>query len=143
VAAVLRAVEEVVHANPDDIPFAAVYLRDTRGTLALAASTGLEARGAAPATVDSLTLAQMRAGAELWPFVPGPAMILSVATGQDGDAGVLIAGVSSRRALDDEYRAFLELVAPLWVTRGHTSRSAAALNRWQNSIAPKRRFSAT
>jgi signal transduction histidine kinase len=111
VAAVLRAVEEVVHANPDDIPFAAVYLRDTRGTLALAASTGLEARGAAPATVDSLTLAQMRAGAELWPFVPGPAMILSVATGQDGDAGVLIAGVSSRRALDDEYRAFLELVA--------------------------------
>jgi signal transduction histidine kinase len=111
VAEVLRAVEEVVQANPADIPFAAVYLQDTRATLALAALSGVKSPGVAPATLDPSTLEHVGTGAPPWDSVPGEAIILPVATGQYGVAGMLIAGVSPRRALDDEYRAFLELVA--------------------------------
>ncbi|HEY9642079.1 MAG TPA: PAS domain S-box protein, partial [Coleofasciculaceae cyanobacterium] len=50
--------------------------------------------------------------AGLWNESPHMALILPIASpGQDRPTGLLVAGISSRRVLDDDYQGFLELVA--------------------------------
>ncbi|HWW79609.1 MAG TPA: ATP-binding protein, partial [Steroidobacteraceae bacterium] len=114
---------------------AILYLLDEDGTFAsLLAKTGLD-DAFAPATVrldhddpwgvarvirdgkvvllDDLALRFGKLPGGVWPEPTTSAIVLPVAKpGQKGGtAGVLVAGINSRRALDDAYRGFFDLVA--------------------------------
>ena len=126
---------EVLARYPLDVPFAALYLYDAKTRIASrAALAGIAAHDALPATlaIDDAALT--------WPFaalvrgesahevtdLPARGIEIAAAGGADrveralvlplrgsshGLAGFLIAGASPRRPFDDEYRAFLALVA--------------------------------
>jgi PAS domain S-box-containing protein len=126
--------------NPDDIPFAMLYLTDAEGkNLRLEQACGL------PSGISSLFPGTVGLGAEVgqtgtfWPLAEvlqtshlqvvdvgavsalprGPAqqticdaIVLPVSSrGQDKPLGVLIAGVNPTRRLDTEYRTFYDLIA--------------------------------
>ncbi|MUG98172.1 GAF domain-containing protein, partial [Scytonema sp. UIC 10036] len=125
--------------NAADIPFALLYLVETEGKYAyLAGSTGLEPN--TPASPNFIELSDLTESSGwplakvahtsrleriedaierfgelnigLWEEPSHTALVLPVASpGQDRPAGLLVAGISSRRALDDDYQGFLELVA--------------------------------
>jgi PAS domain S-box-containing protein len=130
---------EILARNRADVPFALLYLLDPDGARgSLVATVGL-GRGT-PVSLDAFDPAG-RVGAAGWPLAtvirtreieivgdvsgrcgplpggpwpesPSSALVLPIASpGQERLAGVLVAGVSPRRALDDEYRGFFELVA--------------------------------
>jgi signal transduction histidine kinase len=63
-------------------------------------------------TVDDLPTQFGTLPAGDWPLVPRSALVIPLAPSErDQREAVLIAGVSARRALDAEYRGFIELVA--------------------------------
>ncbi|QLE58331.1 ATP-binding protein [Nostoc sp. TCL26-01] len=125
--------------NAADIPFALLYLLDGTGKQAeLAGRTGLIANTSASPQLVNLTdltgfpvwpLAKVAHTAQLakvtdvieqfgtlpaglWQESPHTALVLPVASpGQERPAGIMVVGISSRRALDDDYQGFLELVA--------------------------------
>jgi signal transduction histidine kinase len=125
--------------NPIDVPFALLYLLDQQGTRArLVAAAGLaHDHTAGPATVDltgpnpldGWPLGEVARAHELHiledlparfgPLPGGPypelthtAVLVPLARpGQQYPDGILIFGVSPRRALDDSYRGFYELAA--------------------------------
>jgi signal transduction histidine kinase/chemotaxis response regulator CheB len=127
----------VLADQPNDVPFALLYLVDGAGSAYLSAATGLTEPS--PALIRSVALAQSsrwplhatmsRGEAQVvddlqerfpglaagpGPEPPGTALILPVGairTGTDGPAAVLVAGVSSHAVLDTDYRRFLDLVA--------------------------------
>lgn len=134
VEATCRDLAAAIAGDPLDVPFALLYLRDADGSLALHGAVGLpEGDPAAPLMMDPA------AGDAIWPFgraaagetvlveaverravLPGgpwgeptrSALALPIAaSGQSAPLGVLVAGVSPNRALDDAYRAFYDLVA--------------------------------
>jgi len=133
-----RALAEISR-HPTDIPFALLYARDADGSRArLVATAGLPAGApaspevielgaaagasdwpvaAAVATGDAVTVEDLPTQfgtlpAGDWPLVPRCALVIPLAPpGRDQPQAVLIAGVSARRALDAEYRGFIELVA--------------------------------
>src|SRR2546428_1951084 len=125
-------------ANPGDIPFALLYLLEADGKRArLAGATGV----APDMLPVGVTLAETESGSPTWPLaqvartgrgaqmndlgarfealpmslwgdVPQSGLVLPVARLGPGDLyGFLVLGVSPHRALDDDYRAFLGLVA--------------------------------
>jgi PAS domain S-box-containing protein len=122
---------EALSRNPHDFPFALVYIWNADGVLHRAGASGIEAgHPSAPETVRSDDPAPP------WPFhraasgqpvviqSPGPlpggpweegareAMIIPLAaSGREEPAGFLVAGVSPRLTLDEEYRGFLQLAA--------------------------------
>jgi signal transduction histidine kinase/DNA-binding response OmpR family regulator/HPt (histidine-containing phosphotransfer) domain-containing protein len=129
---------EALGRNPRDVPFALVYLLDEAGThLRLTAQAGLPAGSpASPATValadpadtpwplatvieggrsqlvDNLSARIACLPREPWDEPAHQAMVLPIAQpGWSRPAGVLVLGISPRRAFDDDYRGFLELVA--------------------------------
>jgi len=128
---------EVLGAANPDLPFAILYVRDDdRSAVRLLASAGLSGAsielqsGIRPQDADSWCVAEVvRSGRSIllsdlprrfgplpggvWPAPTTEALVLPVKrTGQSGEtAGVLVVGINPRRALDDAYRAFLELVA--------------------------------
>lgn len=135
-----QAGEQVVRVlgeNPNDIPFAALYLVDEDGRARLASSTGLSAPErvlpaiAARGHHDEASVWPLgrvlsmetatesgdltRAAAPLpggpWPEPARRAMVLPIRAAHDGLAGLLVAGISPRRPLDAAYRSFLDLVA--------------------------------
>jgi len=143
-----RDAAEVLHGNPLDIPFAAIYLLDEEGTRARrVAGTSLPddsiafpenhpviegdaTSGPWPlrTVVETQQCCQVSdlpgnvgvfpAGA--WPDAVETAFVLPLAAPtQPRPAGFLIAGVSPRRILDAGYRSFLDLVA------GHIATSIA------------------
>ncbi|WP_419539642.1 ATP-binding protein [Methylobacterium oryzae] len=112
-----------------DVPFALLFLRGQNGGLRRAASTGLGAGhpAAEPAGSACWFLARALAGetvtvsglaerlglaAGVWADLVDSALVIPL-TGEAGSAplGALVLGASPRRALDEEYRGFLELVA--------------------------------
>jgi PAS domain S-box-containing protein len=125
--------------NAADIPFALLYLLDAEAQHAyLAGTTGLESN--TPASPNFVKFSDVTDSAGwplakvahtskleqienvierfgelkvgLWDESPHTALVLPVASpGQERPAGLLVAGISSRRALDDDYQGFLELVA--------------------------------
>lgn len=127
---------EVLAGNAADLPFGLIYLLSSDGDQArLASLTGLE-----PGTSASPSRVKLNAGApwrlqdvvqtgaailiqdatpSFGPLPGGPweepscsALVLPIPQpGAEKPTGVLVAGISPRRALDQEYRAFLELVA--------------------------------
>jgi PAS domain S-box-containing protein len=131
------AAGRVLAANPYDIPFAALYVLDDQDCLVRMYSSPVvfegawqlpdcvlaDASNAGPWPFASVVEArrpidvalaapgsQVLAGA--WPERLTHAVVLPIRGGALAQpAGVLIAGVSTRRPLDERYRAFLDLVA--------------------------------
>ena len=124
--------------NPKDVPFALLYLLDTEGRRAtLAGATGVEPnQPVSPAVVDlsdpgapwpfcevaesgkaSRGSRTCPGGSACCRAAPGrnrpqQAVVLPMAKpGQTQLAGFVVAGVSARRPLDDDYRGFLDLLA--------------------------------
>jgi signal transduction histidine kinase/ActR/RegA family two-component response regulator/PAS domain-containing protein len=133
-----RLCAEILGHNPRDIPFALVYLLDDAGKhLHLAGQVGLEpgtptspfvvamaepdtagwplARVAAhgcPETVEDLAGRFDYRLVSPWGEPAHQAMLLPIAhPGRRQSAGVLVLGISPRRAFDDDYRGFFGLVA--------------------------------
>jgi len=127
---------ELLARNARDIPFALFYLLDDAGEqLRLSAHIGLATdTPASPATVrltpgdapwplarvvqqgrpeivDDLDHRFDALPSEPWDEPAHQAMVLPIARpGHDRPAGVLVLGISPRRAFDDDYRGFFELV---------------------------------
>jgi signal transduction histidine kinase/PAS domain-containing protein len=122
---------------PTDIAFALLYVRDVGGEQAhLVATAGLARGGlASPEVIDlgsdtadwpvraaltsdvpiALTAFPARFGTLPggdWPLAPRCALLMPLTPpGRDHPDAVLVVGISARRALDAEYRRFVELVA--------------------------------
>ena len=139
VAGVCTIAAAVLADNPRDLPFALVYLRDADGAHArLAGCAGIEPDAPASPRVIELGAANadatwplatvLRTGrpehvtdlhtwsvplpSGVWDTPPESALVLPIAkAGQEQPAGVLVVGISPRRALDDSYQGFLRLVA--------------------------------
>ncbi|QJW93546.1 PAS domain-containing sensor histidine kinase [Frigoriglobus tundricola] len=136
--AACRAAARTLAANPNDLPFALLYLIDADGrTARLAGTAGLEA--GSPAAPTAVGLVEP-SGADVWhlrtvadtrelqvvsdaaprlgagpvgiyPEPPHTAVVLPVhKSGQHALAGFFVAGISPRRPLDDGYRGFLDLL---------------------------------
>ncbi len=126
--------------NPMDLPFALLYVLDPDGTTArLAGATGLPADSPAspaalalalPGKAESLwplgavalsgepclvtdlaqRLGALQSGA--WPEAPTQAVVLPLGTpGTERITAFLVVGLNARRAFDDDYRGFCDLVA--------------------------------
>ncbi|MBN8228759.1 response regulator [Corallococcus macrosporus] len=134
VEGIFRSLEDVLAQAAHDLPFALLYL--VKGDQArLVSCAGLE-RGTAAAPVTlavgdtaSWPLATVTGARQEvlmedlakrfgplpggpWPEPTTRALVLPVPVGADADAmAVLVAGLSPLRALDDEYRGFLQLLA--------------------------------
>jgi PAS domain S-box-containing protein len=134
-----RLAATAIATDPHDLPFALLYLIDPDGRHArLAGAAGLDPDDPAAPQEIGLDASSSVAGWPLlpvvktgqaervtdltdgfgmlpgapWPEAPREALVLPITTpGQSGVAGVLIAGVSPRRALDDNYRDFFERAA--------------------------------
>ena len=159
-----RSVAEILSRNPHDIPFALIYLLDKSGTSAtLAGASGLSAgTHVAPLTVniskangdDSCwsfnVVMQINKALEItdvieccgelatgvWPEPPNTALVMPIgASGQDRAAGFLVAGVSPRRPLDDQHRAFFDLLATQISTTVANARAYEEERRRAESLA--------
>ena len=124
--------------NPNDIPFALLYLLEPDGTRArLAGSFGLvPSHPASPPTVelggdgDPWEFARVAHGGEavlvddlaarfgrlprgVWPESPSHAIVLPMVKGSESPrpAGFVVAGISPRLPFHDDYRGFMGLVA--------------------------------
>ncbi|AKJ01844.1 Chemotaxis protein methyltransferase CheR [Archangium gephyra] len=132
--AACRQVARTFAANPADVPFALLYQWDEPHAQAtLVGSAGLEtdvdasrwplAQVAATGRMEVLTDVHARFGAlpgGPWDESPHTAVLLPISQpGQKVPYGVLVAGVSPRRALDDSYRSFFEMAA------GHVASAVA------------------
>jgi signal transduction histidine kinase len=133
-----RHCAETLGRNQRDVPFALVYLSDNAGKhLHLAGHAGLDpGTSASPLTVEltdahpvgwplarvvghghAETVADLAdrfncLPREPWDEPAHQAMLLPIARpGAERPAGVLVLGISPRRALDDDYRGFFDLVA--------------------------------
>jgi signal transduction histidine kinase len=126
-----RKAAETLASATRDITFALIYQIDAEGgTAELSGSSGLPAgRPASPQIID-LTAADtpwplaevLRTGTAVMVTDAGPlpggawdvpatqALVLPIAR-PDGVAGFLVAGISLRKALDENYRSFLDLIA--------------------------------
>jgi PAS domain S-box-containing protein len=145
-----RTATHVIAENPHDLPFVLLYLLggDRRAVLAGLTGLGREAsaspaavaldsadapwpfRGVAetgkPVEVDDLParLGPLPGGA--WPEPTQRAVVLPMAkSGQTDVAGFVVAGVSPRLKLDDDYRGFLDLLA------GHVAAAVASARAYE------------
>lgn len=154
-----RSVAENLSGNPHDIPFALIYLLDKSGqSVRLAGASGLApGTHAAPISVAvdgscwpfeavmhanraiELTDLIERCGALLtgvWPEPPHTAMVMPIgASGQDRAVGFLVAGVSPRRPLDDQHRAFFDLLTTQISTTVANARAYEEERRRAESLA--------
>ena len=136
-----RAAAEALGTSYEDLPFALLYLLSKDGTrLSLASASGLTS-GSSACPEEILLGGDTMNGGASWPLAsviesgqatrvddlmarfgalvqqpwPEPvetALALPIARpGQERPYGVFVAGVSPRRAFDDAYRTFLDLVA--------------------------------
>ena len=140
-----KSVEEALGAaavalaeNPDDLPFALVYLLDENGKSAhLATAVPQQARTAAvldvielnderdfwrfqyvwettrPSVVEGLAAKLSQIGSTGFPKGVQRAIVVPLARSgiQDAAAGFLIVGLSPRLVFDDDYQGFVQLVA--------------------------------
>ncbi len=139
VEAACASVVAALEKNPDDIPFALLYLIDSEGRVArLEQSCGVP-KGIEALSPDSVELAPQNQQCCLWPVTEvvnsaqsqvvavgdveglplgvaqqrlSQALALPITSrGEGGMVGVLVAGVNPARKLDSEYRTFYELAA--------------------------------
>ena len=129
--AVWKEAADTLAGNGFDVPFALLYRAAGAGeppTLMATVGFGdgdLDARRAAEAyawpfedvtttrsarVVSDMSIGELPGG--MWPEAPHSAVVLAIPRpGATHPYGFLVVGVSPRRAVDDDYRAFLELVA--------------------------------
>ncbi|HEX6012953.1 MAG TPA: ATP-binding protein [Geminicoccaceae bacterium] len=159
------AAAAILSAHPRDIPFALIYLLDGRaGQARLAGSAGVTHRSSvAPSLIDLLEGAdgdlpwpiagvvrserigvveglEARFGAAVpagpWADPPRQAVVVPIRSNRAHElAGVLVAGVSPRLALDELYRSFLELVAGQIATAVAGARSYEEERRRAEALA--------
>ena len=106
-----RLCADVLSRNAGDVPFARIYLSERVGDhLQLVGSAGLDIE--APADLPLARVVET-GRAEMVDGDPAQrAMLLPIVRpGLQRPAGVLVLGISPRRAFDDDYRGFFELVA--------------------------------
>ena len=156
-----RTFAEVLGDNNPDIPFALLYLVDDDAPgVSLAASAGLQRASYHPAahiTLDgndewSIARAVRQGGLVVvedldlpfgtlpggaWPEPTTRAIVSPIVkSGQRaGVTGVLIAGVNPRRALDDSYRGFFDLVTGHMATAVANSRAYEEERRRSEALA--------
>ncbi|HEX6649165.1 MAG TPA: ATP-binding protein [Pyrinomonadaceae bacterium] len=144
-----EAAARTLDVNAHDVPFALIYLLDEEAHEArLCAATRVEIGGVnAPerialhefarsakwplrkvlktGKVEVVTgLKSLPGGA--WPESPDAALVLPIAApGHEKPAGFLVAGLSSRRVVDTDYRSFFDLIA------GHISTAIANARAYQ------------
>ncbi|NEQ20239.1 MAG: GAF domain-containing protein [Microcoleus sp. SIO2G3] len=129
-----RDITTAIAQQPLDIPFALIYLREPDGrSLALYGTVGLAQGTADPVRVsleepdaDLWSLTQAASGETIlieglearqlpggsWSDPAHSALVLPIpSSNQEPPMGVLVAGISPRRALDEGYRSFFELLA--------------------------------
>ncbi len=134
-----RNTARVLAANPHDVPFALFYLLDEGSVAQLVASCGLgPGEAASPVVVDADADADTTEA--IWPLIEvassgravdvtglagripvrsavgdlpvDAALVMPIAHAtSEGSAGLIVAGVSPSRALDEEYRSFFTLLA--------------------------------
>jgi PAS domain S-box-containing protein len=146
-----RAAAAVLARNPHDVPFAALFLLDREaGAARLAGAAGIEegathaprtlsldpagagvwpvaavAQSGKACVVDDIAAAELLPRGA-WPDPPRTALVLPITLpGAALPAAVLVAAVSPRRALDDDYRAFYDLAA------GHVASAIADAIAWE------------
>ena len=125
-----------LETNPYDLPFAMIYLVDPgQECVVLAGTSGIERNHAAapemialdsdspwpfaeaiathkPCRVDDLEALLGRLPTGAWQRSPHQAVIVPIAaSGQTGQAGILIVGLNPFRLFDDNYSGFMDLVA--------------------------------
>ena len=155
---------KILAENPYDIPFALIYLLEPNSVNAiLTGSSGLEGSMAAPelirlgsspdqhsrrwpletvfesgriVVVPELEERFGTLSAGVWPEPPHTAVILPIRnSGQERCAGFLIAGVSPRRPLDEQYKTFYELLASQIGTAVSNARAYEAERRRAEELA--------
>jgi signal transduction histidine kinase len=134
--AAAMAAAQVLDRNPADLPFTLVYLVDDDGVARRIGATGLDADAAGfpvsfrvgdaaadgwpfgPLTneltfVDDIEARCGHIPARPWPEAVRSAAVVPVSRSAQDDVldAILVAGVSPRRPFDEDYRAFLLLVA--------------------------------
>jgi PAS domain S-box-containing protein len=156
-----RTTARTLAAHPKDVPFALLYLLDAdgrRAALAGAAGVGPDSP-AGPAAVDldsadapwpfravagsgrpvvvpDLTARFGPLPGGPWPEPSPQAVVLPIAKpGQTRLAGFMVAGVSSRRPLDDGYRGFLDLLAGQVATAVASARAYEEERRRAEALA--------
>lgn len=159
-----RTLAEILSNNRHDIPFALIYLLEkSRQSARLIGSSGLEpGTHAAPL---SIAVSQSNSDGSCWPFnsvmqtnkaieltdviercgelstgvwpePPHTAMVMPIgASAQDRAIGFLVAGVSPRRPLDDQYRAFFDLLTTQISTTVSNARAYEEERRRAESLA--------
>jgi PAS domain S-box-containing protein len=132
-----RIAAETLDTHARDVPFSLIYLLDAATPHLVAAAGTLRGSANEVAAVDALpvlpteltwavdevlrtgraqTVTQIgrnvRHAPGPWPQPPNTAIVLAIPSAvPDQPAGILIAGVSPRLALDEAYRGFIEVVA--------------------------------
>ncbi len=122
---VLMNAMEVLRHYDKDIPFAAIYrCMEHSSETVIKASYGLSCpvnslgfdlpRWQTPIDFDDGALTTFEPNADTptgpWPEAPREALILKIASPGAGSFGYLVAGISARRKLDEDYRDFLRMV---------------------------------
>lgn len=157
-----RTVAEILSGNQHDVPFALVYLLDETGKrVRLVGTSGLgPGTAASPINIElpdskhaawpfhavmqsnravEITDVIQRFGelsGGVWPEAPNTARVMPIrASGPDRATGFLIAGVSPRRPLDDQYRAFFDLLTTQISTTVANARSYEAERRRAEALA--------
>jgi signal transduction histidine kinase/CheY-like chemotaxis protein len=136
---VLAGLCEALTNDPLDVPVAAVYLEDG-GLLRRAATVGCPPDLLPPDVDDDAQLPRRVAELGLiggcWQDPVADAVVLPLtAAAGDERLGVLVAGISPNRALDAEYRTFLDLVAGQFVGALGNARAFEAERRRAESLA--------
>ncbi|WP_269178897.1 ATP-binding protein [Modestobacter sp. VKM Ac-2979] len=137
--AVLAALCHTLGSDPLDVPFAAVYLDGGDG-LRRAGTVGCSAELLPASVADAAELPGPVAGLGLvggfWQDPVGDAVVLPLGGAVDEERiGVLVAGVSPNRALDAEYRTFLDLVAGQFTSALGNARAFEDERRRAESLA--------
>src|SRR5689334_10476420 len=159
-----RSVADILSHNRVDLPFALIYLLDKSGkTAKLTGISGLEPN--TPAAPVSVAVSAADVDSSCWPFNavmqtnraleitdviercgelvtgvwPEPihtAMLMPIgASGHDRAIGFLVAGVSPRRPLNDQHRAFFDLLATQISTTVTNARAYEEERRRAESLA--------
>ncbi|MFE8938610.1 SpoIIE family protein phosphatase [Streptomyces sp. NPDC007872] len=138
---------EQLGRNPHDLPFALTYLFHDDGTARLASAAGIPAGHPAAAEVlpadsasvwptdapargesvlvplDGEPFADLPSGA--WEEAPTEALVVPLLQQGGAPYGFMVAGLNRYRALDEDYRGFVELVA------GHVAAGVASARGYQ------------
>jgi signal transduction histidine kinase/FixJ family two-component response regulator len=149
-------IERALSRNPFDVPFALLYLLDPDGMVArLACSSGLATgpdtiemgEPAGPWPLNEVAIGKPRLIRDLalrfgtligqaWPEPISEALILPLAQqGTEGLAGYLVVGINPRRALDNEYRGLLNLLAGQVTTAIGSAQAYEAERRRAEALA--------